>query len=255
MTQLWYGVVIATLPAVLVGAVIDHLDRITRLAPWPLRILVRGAVLSWTFSLAGLERAARDVATDLESPGIDAARQSVRSLVSRPTTNLTTDEIPAAAVESLAENASDSVIAPLLWWSIGGPAAAAVYRAINTADAMVGYHGRYEMLGRASARLDDAVNLIPARLSGLALCAASLRPRSLSTMLAEHGRTESPNAGWPMAAMAGALHRRLVKPGHYVLAAQAPAPNPRDIRHAIAIVRRATALMAPLFCLEMRRAP
>jgi adenosylcobinamide-phosphate synthase len=255
VTQLWYGVAIATLPAALAGVVMYQLDRIARLAPWPLRILIRGAALSWTFSLAGLERAARDVAIDLDSAGINAARQSLRSLVSRPTTSLSADEIAAAAVESLAENASDSVIAPLFWWSVAGPAAAAVYRAINTADSMVGYHGRYEMLGRASARLDDAVNLIPARLTGLALCAASLSPRSLNTMLCEHGRTESPNAGWPMSAMAGALHRRLTKPGHYVLADQALPAAPRDIERAISIVRRATALMAPLLCLEIRRTP
>jgi len=255
VTQLWYGVAIATLPAVLAGLVIYRVDRIARLAPWPLRILIRGAALSWTFSLAGLERAAREVAIDLESAGLDAARQSVRSLVSRPTTSLNADEIAAAAVESLAENASDSIIAPLFWWSIAGPAAAAAYRAINTADAMVGYHGRYEMLGRVSARLDDAVNLVPARLTGLALCAASLSLRSLTTMLREHGRTESPNAGWPMSAMAGGLHRRLTKPGHYVLTAQAPPPAPGDIERAISIVRRAAALMAPLLCLEIRRAP
>jgi adenosylcobinamide-phosphate synthase len=167
---------------------------------------------------------------------------------------LSSEEIAAAAVESLAENSSDSVIAPLFWWNVAGPTAAAVYRAINTADAMVGYHGRYELLGRASARLDDAVNLIPARLTGLALCVASMRRRSLRTMLREHGRTESPNAGWPMSAMAGALRRRLTKPGHYVLAAQAPPPTYRDIEHAVTIVRRTVAFTAPLLCLQIRGA-
>ena len=251
--QLWYGIAIAVAPAALAGVITYLLDALAQRAPWPIRIILRGATLSWTFSLTGLERAAQAVATDLEQNRIPAARSSVRSLVSRSTTDLSAGEIAAAAIESVAENASDSVIAPLFWWSVLGPAAAGAYRAINTADAMVGYHGRYELLGRASARLDDAVNFVPARLTGLAVCVASLQPRSLRTMLRDHVRTESPNAGWPMSAMAGALKRRLAKPGHYVLGNPAPPPVSGDIERAISIVRRAIGLTLPLLCLELRR--
>jgi adenosylcobinamide-phosphate synthase len=254
-SQLWYGAALALIPAVLAGLIMHWLERATSDLPQPLRIVIRATALTWTFSLAGLERAARAVAVDLESRPIDVARASVRTLVSRPTADLSSEEIAAAVIESLAENASDSVVAPLLWWAIAGPAAAAAYRAINTADAMVGYHGRYELLGRASARLDDAVNLVPACLTGLALCSASLQPSAIGVMLRDHARTESPNAGWPMSAMAGALGLRLTKPGHYVLGSPAAAPEPGDIARAIRLVRRMVALVLPLLCLLPRRAP
>jgi adenosylcobinamide-phosphate synthase len=250
--QLWYGGLIAFAPTALAGLAMGWIDDLASHAPWPIRVLVRAAALSWTFSLAGLEEAARTVAADLDSGHMEAARISVRSLVSRPTAELEDTEIAAAAIESLAENASDSVIAPLLWWSIGGPTAAAAYRAINTADAMVGYHGRYELLGRFSARLDDAVNFVPARLTGLALCVISRRSAALRMMRRDHGRTESPNAGWPMAAMAGALDRRLAKSGHYVLGHPAPAPSPADILRAVGLVHRAVAMTLPLLCLPGR---
>jgi adenosylcobinamide-phosphate synthase len=132
---------------------------------------------------------------------------------------------------------------------MGGPAAAAVYRAINTADAMVGYHGRYELLGRASARADDILNLLPARLTGVAICLSSPSSAAFATMRQGHWRTESPNAGWPIAAMAGGLTRRLTKVGHYSLGQSYLEPNVHDIDRAMKVMRRAVAVALPMLCL------
>ncbi len=247
--QLPYGTIIVLVPALIAAIASRLIDGLIARLDWRARIFLRGLAVSWTFSLRGLERAAQIVANDVRSGSIDKARTSVRSLVSRPTEALSSSELAAAAIESVAENASDSVIAPLFWWSIAGPAGAAAYRAINTADAMVGYHGRYELLGRVPARLDDLVNLIPARLTGFAVCISSGDLRSLRTMMKDHGRTESPNAGWPMSAMAGALNRRLSKPGHYVLASESPQPTADDILRAIRLMRRAVALTLGPLCL------
>jgi adenosylcobinamide-phosphate synthase len=248
-SQFWYGVFIALVPAMLSGLIVEVLDRVAGRATSPIRVVLRGLLLSWTFSLQGLERAARAVEDDLRGEELDKARDHVRALVSRPTTTLASAQIAAAAIESLAENASDSVIAPLLWWRVGGPAAAAVYRAINTADAMVGYHGRYELLGRASARADDIVNLLPARLTGVAICLSSPGSAAFATMRQDHGRTESPNAGWPIAAMAGGLTRRLTKVGHYSLGQTYVEPNAHDIGRAVKVMRRAVAMVLPVLCL------
>ncbi|MFN0072176.1 MAG: adenosylcobinamide-phosphate synthase CbiB [Chloroflexota bacterium] len=247
--QLAHGVLIATVPGIAAALTTAILERLAGQTAWPAQCISRAILLSWTFSLAGLERAVFQVQTDLNRGDVTAARSSVMALVSRSTDELTEPEIAAASIESLAENASDSIVGPLLWWRIGGLPAAAAYRAINTADAMVGYHGRYEYLGRVTARLDDLMNLLPARLTGAAICLASLSPRALRIMLQEHGRTESPNAGWPMAAMAGALQCRLSKAGHYSLGASFTKPSSGDITRAVTVFRRATilAIFAILF--------
>ena len=124
------------------------------------------------------------------------------------------------------------------------------YRAINTLDSMVGYHGRYEYLGKASARLDDLVNLIPARLAAaLVWLATAALPgmaggRAWRIMLAHRGRTESPNAGWTMAAMAGGLGVTLEKLGHYRLGDPAPEPEAHHIGRATRALYATTALTA-----------
>jgi adenosylcobinamide-phosphate synthase len=128
----------------------------------------------------------------------------------------------AATIESVAENASDSFVAPLFWFALLGLPGAVFYRAVNTLDAMIGYRGKYEWLGKTAARLDDALNFVPARITaGLLLAAAWLQRRDVRRamrILARDGsRTETPNAGRPMAAMAGVLGVELTKPGHYRL--------------------------------------
>ena len=161
----------------------------------------------------------------LEAGDLAAARAgAARDLVSRDTSELDASELSGAAIQSLAENLSDSVVAPLLAYAAGGLPAAAAYRALNTADAMWGYRTP-ELLhrGRAAARADDVANLIPARLTALYIAARSPQPRAaLRIALRDHGLAPSPNGGWPMAAMAGGLGVRLAKRGSYAFNAEAP---------------------------------
>ncbi len=169
-------------------------------------------VLAWTtVALRGLDRAASTVQRALERDDLDAARAAMPALVGRDPQRLDRAGIVRATVESVAENSSDGVIAPLLYLFIGGPAAAMAYKAVNTLDSMVGHTDeRYLYFGRCAARLDDLVNLIPARLSAACLFAAAailqLHPLdAVRVCLADARRHPSPNAGYPEAAMAGAL--------------------------------------------------
>ncbi len=207
--------------------------------------------LKSTFSLRPLIGEGLGVADGLESGDLAGARFKLRSLVSRPTEKLGPALIAAAAIESLAENLSDSVVAPWLAYVGLGLGGAVVYRAINTADAMYGYRGDLEWLGKAAARADDAVNWLPSRLTSLLLIAAtafSYGPRAgrraVDCWRADASKTASPNAGGPMATMAGALGRRLEKPGHYVLGHAFPDPGPDDIRRAAWLVEAASAMAA-----------
>lgn len=204
----------------------------------PLAYLALGAyLLKSTFSVRGLFRAAEAVRQPLAAGDIPLARGQLRALVSRDVANLDEQLIAAAAVESLAENASDSLVAPLFYFVVFGVPGALAYRVINTFDAMVGYHGKYEYLGKAAARLDDLGNLVPARLTALLLVVAvALRggraARAWSAIRRYRGVTESPNAGWPMSAMAGALGVSLEKVGHYRLGDGPALPNAESIRQA-----------------------
>ena len=158
---------------------------------------------------------AREVLRPLQAGKLEDARRAVSKIVGRDTARLSETEIVRATVESIAESASDGVVAPLLYLAIGGPPLALAYKAINTLDSMVGHQDtRYRHFGWASARLDDAVNWIPARLTaGLLVIAASLSMRTgqaaWRTLWRDGRKHPSPNSGRPEAAMAGALGVRL----------------------------------------------
>ena len=184
--------------------------------------IVGGLALKATFTISGLRRTAKKVRKLLDgSEDPDEVRHELRALVSRDTKDLSRSQAVSAAVESVAEGLCDSVVAPLFYFIIFGLPGAFVYRAVNTADAMIGYHGKYEHLGKFAARLDDVLNFIPARIAAfLLIVVAWLRGaggRATSVASEGHKLTESPNAGWPMAAMAGALDVKLEKPGAYRL--------------------------------------
>lgn len=136
-------------------------------------VLAEGVLLYFTFAAKSLERESMAVFHALENEGLEAARRSVSMIVGRDTEHLTEDGVIKAAVETVAENTSDGVIAPLFYALIGGAGLAYFYKAVNTMDSMVGYkNDRYQYYGTAAARLDDLVNLIPARLSALLMMAA-----------------------------------------------------------------------------------
>ncbi len=180
-------------------------------------ILVGAALLKTTFSVRLLHREAALVRGHLERGDLEQVRARMPSLVSRDPSSLSAEQATAATVESVSENINDSFLAPWLAFALFGLPGAFVYRVINTLDSMIGYRGTYEYLGKASARLDDLINLVPARLAGLLLVAASFflpgqrMARAWRIMWRDHGRTQSPNAGWTMSGMAGALGVQLQK--------------------------------------------
>lgn len=199
-------------------------------------------LLAWRM----LEREVQAVELAL-SQGIDAGRAQVARLASRDTSELDATEVRETAIETLAENLNDSVVAPLFWFALAGLPGAALYRFANTADAMWGYRGRWEWAGKWAARADDVLSWLPARLTALALLPASSRWRALRQ---EAQRTPSPNGGWPMGAMALALGVRLRKPGVYGLNAASRSPQACDTARAIVLERRALAMcLVPLAAL------
>jgi adenosylcobinamide-phosphate synthase len=218
--------------------------------------LAMGWLLKCSLSLHGLLGAVEVVRGHLIAGDLDGARaQAARHLVSRPTSDLDRDGVASATVESLAENLTDGLVAPVCFYVAGalaggvgaGLALAWAYRAVNTADAMIGYRrDELEHLGRATARTDDALNYLPARLAAWALVAgARLAGQSAEgaarALRRDGGRTESPNAGRTMAAMAGALGVTLEKRGHYRLG-DGPPPGPEAIDRAMRVERWAAAL-------------
>jgi adenosylcobinamide-phosphate synthase len=179
-------------------------------------------LLKFTFSIKGLKKAVSVIKLSLVQDDLDKARKELKALVSRDTTSLDKKQIVSAAIESLAENACDSFVAPLFYFIIFGLPGAAAYRIINTFDAMIGYHGKWEYTGKFAARCDDVVNFIPARITALIIIAASWLCKKNAglawhTMLRDSRKTQSPNAGLTMSAIAGALDIQLEKTGQYIL--------------------------------------
>jgi len=190
---------------------------------------------------------------------VDAARAAVSRIVGRDTDELPPAEISGAAIESLAESASDGVIAPIFWGTLFGLPGIAAYKAINTLDSMIGHlNSRHAAFGGFAARLDDVANLLPARLTGLLFAAAGGKPGGsgatfgeiLGVMWRDAGKHRSPNAGWPESAVAAALGIRLGGPRAYArVSANEPWLNPdgrlpetADLRGALALYRKAILL-------------
>ena len=215
-------------------------------------------LLKTTFSVKGLGQAAQVTRRFLAAGNLNAARRSLGRLVSRDTRKLDEPLVAAAAIESVGENTTDSYIAPWLAFALLGLPGAFAYRAVNTLDSMIGYHGKYEYSGKAAAKLDDLVNLVPARLSASLLLAAGLfaglsqrvaEPleavsvrRGWKIMRRDHGLTESPNAGWTMSAMSGLIGVALEKPGHYLIGDGLRRPGAADIGRAVRLAYLTAAL-------------
>ena len=181
----------------------------------PARVVITAAATWAVLGGRSLRREATTIADQLSAGDLVAARPQVRNLVGRDTSELGADEIARATVESVAENTSDAVVAPLLWGAVAGVPGLLGYRAMNTLDAMIGHHSpRYERFGWAAARLDDLVNWVPARVAGLAAAVAAplvggSPADALAAVRRDAGQHPSPNAGVVEAAFAGALGVRL----------------------------------------------
>ncbi len=216
-------------------------------------IAVGALLLKPSFSFRELRQSAIKIKVLLARDNLEEARARMPALVSREAQSLGRPELVSATVESVAENICDSVFAPIFYFLLLGVPGAVAYRVVNTCDAMIGYHGKYEYLGKFAAKLDDVLNFIPARISGLlVVMAAHLcrqdRKNAWRVMLRDHGKTESPNAGWPMSAAAGALRTRLEKVGSYSLGNTNNPLSPELIASGVKLADMAT-LLCVLFYL------
>jgi adenosylcobinamide-phosphate synthase len=224
----------------------------------PFGLVITGFLGSTLVAQRSLYRHVADVATALEQGGVAAGRAAVGHIVGRDTDSLDAAGVARAAIESLAENFSDAVVAPIVWMVIGGLPGAALYKAINTADSMIGHRTpRHEAYGWAAARLDDLVNLPASRLAAVLLIAAAALSKNAyaddaaTAVRRDAANHRSPNAGYPEAAMAGALGLALAGPRSYggVLVNDAMMGDGRrearasDIRRALALYRIADAML------------
>ncbi|HEY1888774.1 MAG TPA: adenosylcobinamide-phosphate synthase CbiB [Steroidobacteraceae bacterium] len=231
------GGAVLTVAALAVAA----MHRLPQLPPWTLlvQLLLMGVLLKPLLAW----RMLRDEVTGVEralAAGLGQGRDQLSRLVSRDTRQLSASQVRESALESLAENLSDSLVAPLFWFSLGGLPAAALYRFANTADAMWGYRDRWEWAGKWAARADDVLSYLPARLTALLLALSGWR--SPSGLRAVARLTPSPNSGWPMGMLALGLGVRLSKPGVYALNAAAQEPSVTHTERAIKICSRAARL-------------
>jgi adenosylcobinamide-phosphate synthase len=239
-----------------VALVVEH-----ELLRLPFGVVAAGLLASTLVAQRSLNRHVADVAGALDKGGVASGRVAVSHIVGRDTEGLDAAGIARAAIESLAENFSDAVVAPVIWMVIAGLPGAALYKAINTADSMIGHRTpRYAAFGWAAARLDDLVNLPASRFSALLLVAAAALSKGTSAGAAWHAvrrdaaRYRSPNAGYPEAAMAGALGLSLAGPRVYggVRVEDALIGDGRrdadaaDIRRALALFRCADAILIAL---------
>jgi adenosylcobinamide-phosphate synthase len=224
-------------------------------------LLVRSTTVASYVAVGGraLGEAASAVATAVGDANIEGTRELLPSLVGRDASNLDATEISRATVESVAENTVDAIVAPVMWAALCGPAGALGYRAINTMDAMVGHHStRYENYGWASARLDDVVNFVPARIT--AVLVAMVRPRAamriIRGILTQAPLHPSPNSGVGEVAFAAALGLRLGGRNRYgarvedrpVLGFGRPA-QARDIDDAVRLSRDVSFALAAVLSL------
>ena len=245
-SQRLVGVAIATLAPLFAAAVVGGVVLAASLAHPLAGVAAAGLVLYLTTSLRMLLDLAGSVleATDED---LEAARESLLGLAGRDASELSPAQIRSAAVESAGENLADGLVSTLLPFALLAPislplaaAAAAWVKAVNTLDSMLGY--RSKPIGTASAKLDDVVMWVPARVAALAIAVAALEVRALSRGRRWARVPSSPNSGWPMATLACALEVRLEKPDTYVLNDDASLPDLEDGRSAVALVWRAGAV-------------
>lgn len=247
---------------VAVAVIVQHNLKTLLAGPWPwLAIGIEALAASTLLASRSLYTHVRDVAAALDRDGLAGGRIAVARIVGRDPELLDESGVARAAIESLAENASDGVVAPVLWFAVLGLPGLVAYKAINTADSMIGHRSeKYAAFGWASARLDDLVNLPASRVTGALLIAASaLQPGGMplaaaTAMWRDAGRHRSPNAGWPESAMAGALGLKLNGPRSYAGQTVDDAymgdgrrdASGRDIRRALALAVRAWIVMIVL---------
>jgi len=249
-------IILLVIASVLIGGLLEDLFE-----PDLFGILAKGLLASVLIAQRSLYQHVARVRDAFADGGLRAARQAVAMIVGRDPERLDDAGVSRAAIESTAENFSDGIVAPVFWLALLGLPGLIAYKAINTADSMIGHRSmRYQDFGWAAARLDDLVNLIPARLSGLLVaCVAPIARGSITTslrvMMRDASKHRSPNAGWPEGAMAGALGIAIAGPRAYAegavndpfLNAEGRTAAPDDIGRALRLFVAACALQAAIY--------
>ena len=227
----WGGTLVWLVLAITLGLVSWWVQqRVLGLSLWwsvPILALLLKPMLAW--------RMLRDEVLAVEdalAEGLEPARERLSRLVSRDLAGLNEEALRETAIETLAENLNDSVVAPLFWFAVAGLPGAVIYRFANTADAMWGYRGVWEYAGKWAAWADDVLSWLPARITALSLYPA-WRSATWRSLRRQAGRTPSPNGGWAMGAMALRLGVRLAKPGVYVLNETGASPSSRNMAQAL----------------------
>jgi adenosylcobinamide-phosphate synthase len=237
--QLFWGLFLLIYTVGVVLLILEGVLMLVHQVPYIVQVIFYACLLKMTFSIRFLHSAAMAVQSTMEEPDVEEARRRVGELVSRDTGSLSEEKIISATCESVAESLTDSIIAPLCWYLVLGLPGAFFYRTINTLDSMIGY--RHLEIGTASARLDDILNFIPARIAGgLILVAGALLSHDviygLSILKRDRNTPQSPNAGYTMAPVAGLLRVRFEKEGYYTLGDPLRSLSPSHIQQTLSIV-------------------
>ena len=233
------GLVILLLFTLNVGISLITIDHTSLI----ISVVIGGLLLKSTIAIRGMEKHAKSVLESLDEKNLDMARNNLSMIVKRNTGNLGENHILSGVLESVSENTVDGITGPLFYYALFGLYGAFVYRVINTADSMIGYKTDiFKNVGWFAATCDSVLNYIPSRLTGLVMVisAALLQKNwkeSYKTMIRDGNKTESPNAGYPMAALAGALETTFEKINHYKLGNGEIRLTPEHVHSAISIMK------------------
>lgn len=248
------GILVTVFVSALVAGLLfsyDYIMKTSDIVLTVIAILIGSLLLKTTIAIKGLEKHGNLVMESLSRNNLEEARSRLSMLVKRNTKDLDRNHIVSATLESISENIVDGITGPLFYFGLFGLPGAFVYRAINTIDSMIGYKtALFRNVGWFGANCDKALNYLPARITGLVMIPAAVLVKadwknSLITMRRDGKNTESPNAGYPMAAMAGALGARFEKIDHYTLGNGTLDLNESHFRSAILLMR----VTGVLFCI------
>jgi adenosylcobinamide-phosphate synthase len=220
-------------------------------------VVIAAVLLKPTFAIKCMEQYTLPIMRAIEQGNIDEARRLLPFIVRRNPKSLNEQQIISAAVESIAEGTVDGITSPFFYFALFGVPGAISFRVINTLDSMVGYKDpEHVNIGWFSARLDDLANYIPARLTALLMIVAAWLlgedwRGAWRILRRDSGKTESPNAGWSMSAMAGALNVRLEKPGYYTLGDNIVALSPKHILQALRVMKLTAYLFGALITVPL----
>ena len=244
--QFFYGALLTLILMLSVATATWFIVQWLQSVSYILYILVIGVLLKVSFSFVYLRKTTLHIKRLIEKDEtLDQARFELRALVSRDTAKLPRPYLVSATVESVSESLCDSLVSPVFFFLLFGLPGALAFRVVSTFDSMVGYRGKYEYLGKFPARLDDVLNYIPARLSALVVVIAAYfvkmgAKNAWQVAKTDHLKTESPNAGWPMAAAAGALGVQFEKIDHYRLGRPDRPMTPDVIEDSLKLINSAT---------------